>query len=163
MLNMIVTWLLCGLWHGANATFILWGLYHGLLLAVGRLTDHTRLGHIWRLAPRLVRVTWTFFLVLIGWALFRAPDLTSALIILKKMLIPSEDFFMNWQEIIVTLTLLALAALVHMITHDLAYDVDRRSILANTPWVIRSFMISATVTVIIVLAGQQENFIYFAF
>jgi alginate O-acetyltransferase complex protein AlgI len=63
--------LLGGLWHGANWTFVIWGAYHGSLLAFerwrGKRSFYERL-------PRKVRVGFTFVLVLFSWVLFRAPD-----------------------------------------------------------------------------------------
>ena len=63
--------LLTGLWHGAAWTFVLWGLYNGVLLVAERLTGVAR----WR-TPRqvILRRAFTFLLVVLGWVLFRAAD-----------------------------------------------------------------------------------------
>ena len=144
-------------------TFVAWGLYYGFLLIIENAMMKTRLGRLWQLTPELIRVIWTFFLVLIGWALFRSPNLAVAKIVLSKMLIPSNGFMTDWQWILVPLTLLGLAAVVHMIFNYLEYDVDSKSLLLKTPWIVRSLIIGLTVTAVIILAGQQEAFIYFAF
>ena len=70
--NLFLTMLLGGLWHGANWTFVLWGAYHGTLLALERM-NHKR-GFGWRL-PRPLQMALTFVLVMFGWVLFRAPTL----------------------------------------------------------------------------------------
>ena len=70
--NLFLTMLLGGLWHGASWTFVLWGAYHGLLLAMERV--HGRHGLGWRL-PRLLQVGGTFVLVMFGWLLFRAESI----------------------------------------------------------------------------------------
>ena len=70
--NLFLTMLLGGLWHGANWTFVLWGAYHGTLLALERM-NHKR-GFGWRL-PRPMQMALTFVLVMFGWVLFRAPTL----------------------------------------------------------------------------------------
>jgi alginate O-acetyltransferase complex protein AlgI len=163
LFNMMITWLLCGLWHGANISFVLWGLYHGFLLTAGRLIARTRMGQIWDLAPRLIRISWTFFLVLIGWALFRSPDLLTARTVLTKMFLPTDGFFCNWRLIVVPLTLLTLAGFVHMLSSHLAWDVDNKSLMSGVPWAARVLLIGSAITLIVVLAGQQESFIYFAF
>ncbi len=70
--NLILVMLIGGLWHGANWTFVLWGLYHGLLLVIYRLLAPD-LGN--RPLPALARVVhqiFFFHLVCIGWMLFRA-------------------------------------------------------------------------------------------
>lgn len=70
--NLFLTMLLGGLWHGASWTFMLWGAYHGTLLALERMNNRRSFG--WRL-PRMLQVGLTFILVLFGWLLFRAPTL----------------------------------------------------------------------------------------
>ena len=76
----MLTMIIGGLWHGANWTFVIWGIYHGALLAINRSMKDSTFE-----LPVLVQRAWTFFLVLIGWVFFRAVDLTMATQILKKM------------------------------------------------------------------------------
>ncbi|MFT5731589.1 MAG: alginate O-acetyltransferase complex protein AlgI [Planctomycetota bacterium] len=73
-LNLWVVFILCGLWHGAAWTFVLWGAYHGLLLVLERLG----LGSLLKRAPRPFAVAVTVLLVAGGWVLFRAPDIAAA-------------------------------------------------------------------------------------
>jgi alginate O-acetyltransferase complex protein AlgI len=78
--NLIITMLLGGLWHGANWTFVMWGGYHGLLLAVERALGIGRDRHA--APPRGLRrvggTALTFGLVLVGWVFFRAPNPAAA-------------------------------------------------------------------------------------
>lgn len=74
--NLWVVMLLGGLWHGANWTFVLWGAYHGGLLAYERWRGKESL-YSW--FPRPCRISITFVLVLFSWVLFRAPDFGAAL------------------------------------------------------------------------------------
>ncbi len=79
----IVTMTLCGLWHGANYTFVIWGAYHGLLLVL-----YSRYSALWdRCTPWLQRVL-TFILVLFGFVLFRGPNWTTAKEIFTRLLLP---------------------------------------------------------------------------
>lgn len=73
--NLAVVMLLGGLWHGAKWNFILWGAYHGLLLAWERRRGKQSPYHSW---PRAARVGMTFLLMLFSWVLFRADNLTAA-------------------------------------------------------------------------------------
>jgi alginate O-acetyltransferase complex protein AlgI len=73
--NLFLTMLLGGLWHGANWTFVLWGGYHGLLLAFERATGRRTL--FWW-APMWIQKAATFCLVLFGWVLFRCPSMERA-------------------------------------------------------------------------------------
>ncbi len=73
--NLLATMLLAGLWHGASITFVLWGLYHGLLLVLEKLAGTEDVERRW--ARGLMR-TWTLTAVLAGWVLFRAESLDQA-------------------------------------------------------------------------------------
>jgi len=71
-MNLFLTMLLGGLWNGANWTFMLWGAFHGALLALERM--NRKRGFAW-MFPRPFQVILTFMLVMYGWVLFRAPTL----------------------------------------------------------------------------------------
>ncbi len=73
--NLFITMLLGGLWHGANWTFVIWGGYHGLLLAVERAVGKKSL--LWFLPTPLQRAL-TFLMVLVGWVFFRCETLSRA-------------------------------------------------------------------------------------
>jgi alginate O-acetyltransferase complex protein AlgI len=81
--NLIVVMLLGGLWHGANWTFVVWGGYHGTLLALERFRGKRSW---YQQGPRSVRVAVTFVLVLISWVLFRSASLHEALHFLRAMI-----------------------------------------------------------------------------
>jgi alginate O-acetyltransferase complex protein AlgI len=73
--NLIMVFLLCGLWHGANWTFVLWGAWHGVFLVIERL------GLKSVLARRARLVSWAYALLAVmgGWVLFRSASLTAAI------------------------------------------------------------------------------------
>jgi alginate O-acetyltransferase complex protein AlgI len=73
--NLFLTMLLGGLWHGANWTFVLWGAWHGGILVLERYWEQ-RFGK--PLLPAWLRVIKTMLLVIIGWVLFRATDIAGA-------------------------------------------------------------------------------------
>ncbi len=79
--NLFLVFTLCGLWHGASYTFLLWGLYHGLLLTLERIADK-RFGIA---GKGLIGQLLTFVLVLIGWAIFRSEGLENARGLLHAM------------------------------------------------------------------------------
>jgi len=74
--NLALTMLLGGLWHGAAWTFIAWGAYQGFWLIMERLGGKKS---IYGRAPRQVQMALTFILVIFGWVLFRAENLPAAL------------------------------------------------------------------------------------
>jgi len=70
ILNILTVWMLTGLWHGAAVNFILWGLYYGILL----LVEKYLLSSVIRKLPTFITAAATFFLVSMGWVLFRTDD-----------------------------------------------------------------------------------------
>jgi alginate O-acetyltransferase complex protein AlgI len=73
--NLIVVFLLCGLWHGAAWTFLLWGTWHGLFLVIERVGFDRVLHRL----PLPMQWIYTLLVVMTGWVLFRAHDLSSAM------------------------------------------------------------------------------------
>lgn len=73
--NLFLTMLLGGLWHGANWTFVLWGAWHGGILVFERYWEQ-RVGK--PILPAWLRVVKTMLLVIVGWVLFRAVDIAGA-------------------------------------------------------------------------------------
>jgi D-alanyl-lipoteichoic acid acyltransferase DltB (MBOAT superfamily) len=79
MRNTCVVFLLCGLWHGANWTYMVWGFYHVVLfMALIVLNQSKRFKDSVPTARQLPRIMLTFVFVTIGWIIFRAPSLPDA-------------------------------------------------------------------------------------
>jgi len=72
--NLVAVFFLCGLWHGASWTFVVWGLAHGIFLVLER----TRFGEICDRLPRPLRHIYTLFVVMMCWVLFRADTFSIA-------------------------------------------------------------------------------------
>ena len=89
--NLIVTFLISGLWHGANWTFVLWGGIHGIYQVVGQMTYGFRTKvkkalHIYdSFIGKLMSAIVTFGLVCIGWVLFRANTISDAFYIFEHL------------------------------------------------------------------------------
>ena len=80
-LNLVIVFFLCGLWHGASWTFVVWGLYHGVFLVLERTTIGTWIDRM----PRILRHGYALMAVLVGWVLFRADSFPQALAFLSNM------------------------------------------------------------------------------
>ena len=72
--NLLIVFFLCGLWHGASWTFVVWGLFHGAFLVLER----TRFGVALDALPRPLRHLYAVFVFMMGWVLFRANTLAGA-------------------------------------------------------------------------------------
>lgn len=79
--NLWIVFLLSGLWHGSSWNFVLWGAYHGLFLILDRLFLIKLLNKLGKISSNLI----TFFLVMIGWVLFRLEGMDDISIYLTKL------------------------------------------------------------------------------
>lgn len=79
--NLFVVWLFTGIWHGASWTFIVWGLFHGVVQVLEKYVFKDLLEKI----PNVIRIVFTQLLVLIGWVFFFSPSLGSAFMWLGRM------------------------------------------------------------------------------
>ena len=81
-INLLVVWLLTGIWHGAGYTFIAWGLMYFVVLMFERITGY---GDKFKLPKALMHIG-TMIVVSVGWVIFRSPDITSAYRYLRRMI-----------------------------------------------------------------------------
>jgi alginate O-acetyltransferase complex protein AlgI len=156
--NLILTMLLGGLWHGANWTFLCWGLYHGTLLAAQRAISWPAwLAHE---AVKPIRVAGTFVLVCIGWVLFRAQSLTDAAVLYTRMfsLIPGRQHEPGVFLFSLTAAVLLFAAWLIALRIDLR-DWERR-------WPAAALGVALAVLLLLAQILTPEDgkaFIYFQF
>ena len=80
-LNLMVVWLLTGIWHGTGASFLLWGVYYGVLLVLEKLILRRVLNKV----PDAVRHVLTLLCVVIGWVFFFSPSPQAAFALLGRM------------------------------------------------------------------------------
>ena len=95
--NLLVVWLLTGIWHGANWTFIVWGLMYFVLLVIEKLTKLDKDTKI----PSIIKRLYTLFFVLLGWIIFRADNISYALMYIKRMFTFNNMFSMKVVEVLI--------------------------------------------------------------
>ena len=81
-INVMVVFLLTGLWHGVTKTFIVWGLLHGLIIVL----ENSFLNRLLNKSFRLLRHVYLLFTVSMTWIVFRSPDLKFAWVFLQRLL-----------------------------------------------------------------------------
>jgi alginate O-acetyltransferase complex protein AlgI len=79
--NLVIVFFLCGLWHGASWSFVVWGLFHGTFLVVERIGLAEAVKRWW--AP--LQHAYALLVVMVGWVFFRADTLTGAVAFLGAM------------------------------------------------------------------------------
>ena len=85
-LNTVIVFLLCGIWHGAGFTFIIWGLLHGIYNVFNDLIRNTKAKFLQKGVPGTIV---TFCMVSFAWIFFRASSLGNAALYIKNMLVPA--------------------------------------------------------------------------
>jgi alginate O-acetyltransferase complex protein AlgI len=79
---MAVVCVLCGLWHGANWTFLFWGIYHGVILIIERISGLRDVSpEKYKILRRLI----TMLIVIVGWVLFRSANIAQTIGFLGAM------------------------------------------------------------------------------
>ena len=161
--NVMITMLLGGLWHGAAWTFVVWGAFHGVIISVNHYLARTALlAPLMRLKSRWISLaTWalTFYLVLVGWVLFRATSLGSA----RTMLADMHGFgaFPDPSPIAFTVLILAAAALLVMHLIDL-FVLRKGEWLVNKAWLL--WILLVIFQALCLMVGEpSDEFIYFQF
>ncbi len=109
ILNLLIVWMLTGLWHGAQWNFMFWGLYYGVILILEKYLWGSKIEKL----PSAVQHIYAFVLVLFGWVFFFSPTLGYAGQYLKVMfgigakgIFDKQGFFMiftNWLLIVIAI------------------------------------------------------------
>ena len=159
IVNLFLTMLLGGLWHGAHWTFVLWGGYHGGLLIIYRLFGDTNTQG-YSPMKRIIKAVVMFHLVCLGWLIFRAQNLTTIGLFLKSMIfnpVVSESTGEMVRQLFSYIWFLVLFQGLQIWKKEL-YPIKQ------VHWFLRLNMVIFLVVSLMRLAphGAQE-FIYFAF
>lgn len=161
--NIFIVWFCTGLWHGANWTFILWGLYYGCLLLLEKFFLREKLEKL----PKPISHIYTLLVVLIGWVFFMSPNITTAFSTLGKMISIGTTTFANNQAKFMLKSyfiLFILAILLSTKVYDriqiFVYNQFKMKAVYTT-WTI--YMILIIVCVAFIVGGTYHSFLYFAF
>lgn len=156
--NLFVTFVVSGIWHGANWTFICWGSLHGLFLCIEKALGIGKIKYSG--FRKIIHWAITFVLVSFAWILFRANNMTDAITIIKGIF---TDFGVPKLEIAIFLAI--VLAMIVMALRELGEEFQWKIRIANSHyWIVRHIYIVVMIAYIIlfgVLGGDQ--FIYLQF
>jgi alginate O-acetyltransferase complex protein AlgI len=162
--NLWFVFLLTGAWHGAAWTFVLWGIYHGTLIVIERVSGIAALPDN-RLQP--LRRLLTFGLVVGGWVMFRAKDPAQAFSFWKAMIVPHSYHLDPFLKATITPQAwfaLAVGLATVLMPRDLVIGrlMDRG--WSGAPLAARAFAVAALpYAALLVAAGSFSPFLYFRF
>jgi alginate O-acetyltransferase complex protein AlgI len=156
--NLLLTMLIGGLWHGANWTFVVWGLFHGLLLAVHRAVRWP--AWMGQAVFRPFAVATTFFCVSIGWVFFRAQTFADAATVLERMFRPVAGTLLDPTLAGVAIALLLLVLLCHLLASCVNLKQLERQMPASAMGTVLAVLLMAAM---LFLPETGQGFIYFQF
>lgn len=153
--NLMIVFLLTGIWHGANFTFIFWGLMYAVLLVAERLF----LGRLLQKNPlKFVNWLYTMFFVMIGWVFFRSDNLVIARRYIRQL------FCFGTSEYSV-LSYLSMQVILALVLGILGMGFIQRAI-RKKPRICGSFAVQIAIlmlSILFIAAGTYNPFIYFQF
>jgi len=182
-INLMITMLLGGLWHGANWTFVVWGALHGFYLWVEKLIADVRkdparsitvtpMGDVGVLGPvpeilkkknvrNFILALLTFLLINVTWVFFRAPDFGSAWKLLSAMFFPFKDAAV----LLTTLSIIKVSVIVTgmIIFHWLMRNTRVLVVAEKLPWWLLGVIWSVLLLLLIWSQESSSSFIYFQF
>lgn len=166
--NLFIVWFLTGMWHGASWTFIIWGLYFGIFIALERAFLEKFLSRL----PKIFRHFYLLLIVMIGWVFFRCDDLVQASQYLKIMFgasgneITSNTFQMymiDYWYVVLASIVLSMPTIKFLKVRAIKKNKDIFN--NNKAYLIHGFSLALCMLVVVVmLSGSSYNpFLYFRF
>lgn len=160
--NILIVWLLTGLWHGASWNFILWGVYYGLILIIEKLF----LGKLIQKLPKFLQHIYALFFIIMGWVIFRIEDFSKMGTVFERMFIykPSgilDNIILNFNIFsCLPFVLIGIIGSVPILAKlkDKTKEKLSYNILSNI-WAFAIFIVS----VCFLLSATYNPFIYFRF
>ncbi len=162
IINLFVVWFATGLWHGANFTFIVWGLLYFILLVIEKLTEiHKKKGKL----INVFKWAYTMFFVILGWVIFRAESIGDAFYYIGSMFGLNgnklcDGMFTGWFSQNAILLFIGLILSTPLFRH-----LSRKTQNSNTIGFIKTFalILLFVLSVSTLVSNSYNPFIYFNF
>lgn len=179
-LNVMIVFLLSGLWHGASLTFVVWGALHGVYQIIGRLKSIavSKIVEKHNVAipnnafVTLLKRTVTFALVCFAWIFFRSNSLSDCGILLSKLFTdwssPTQALSQMGFNGTVVIEIMLMFSILALTQNIIKYDNSKPTLLGQTVVVHKTFyayliLAVAVAWMALVISGGESAFIYFQF
>ena len=162
LVNVMLTMLIGGLWHGASWRFVAWGGLHGVYLVVERLLRRAVGGAEWLQwwLVRLLLGALTYGLVTVTWVFFRAHSFSEALGLLTAMFAGTPRQ-VQYSGIRAALVLAVTAGL--LAVHWALRDTSLAKVASKCPWPLHGALLALLIVCTVLVGGDDRAFIYFQF
>lgn len=173
-LNLLIVFLVSGLWHGAAWTFVIWGGLHGIYLVCGIISqnirktiiNYTQLDKFPKI-HQLVKIGITFILVNLAWIFFRANSLLDAVYVLTHLFSGISLNFsrinlggIGWEGLIIAFASIAFMEFVHLLQR---HNKMRRFLSDKPVWLRWTIYLIIIFAIILFGVFESKEFIYFQF
>jgi len=149
--NLLIVFVVSGVWHGAAWTFAIWGLLHGAGIIVTRELERSQFYR--ERVPRLLKQAWVFAFVCFAWIFFRASSLSDAWLIVGRI------FSSVWSNAQIPALMLALVLAVWL--YEMLYESRLRPLLRFSP--VRIGLATCMMLYLTLCSAGGQAFIYFQF
>lgn len=170
--NLFMTFLISGLWHGANWTFVVWGALHGIYQVIGILSDKYRMGikqsfgitrH--KYLHSFIETSTTIFLAWFAWIFFRANHVGDAFVVIQKIfsfnyLSEAVNLFQFKIDFVLSLFLIGILFVVELFEEHYSIGERIRASRSGFKW---GLLILVLLAIMIIGKWEESNFLYFQF
>ena len=157
LFNLFITFLVSGIWHGANWTFFIWGALHGIFLIVGVLKNKLLKQQS---SNHFIDIIITLSLVLFAWIFFRANTISEAFVIIEKIFTQQESLFIDQTTLVYSLLGIAI-----LLMKEIKDELGFRISFSKSSNIFVRYVYYLAMLTIILLFGVFDGgqFIYFQF
>lgn len=162
--NILIVWMLTGLWHGANFNFVLWGLYYGLVLILEKLVLKKYIDKL----PNFAKHIYTIFIIVIGWTIFAFDDMDKLKSFMSIMFGFGHVPFVNSNFIYYFsnyFMILAIATLFSMPVYSKIKELLKKVRFPKTLFMLTliTYILLFVITISYLVSDTYNPFLYFRF
>lgn len=167
-MNLFIVWFLTGLWHGANWTFIVWGLYYGVFI----ILEKAFLEKLLRRLPKILRHIYLLLIVLIGWVFFRVDNISQGLAFIKVMIGLGSNpivnnnvlIYINDYWYIIAMSAIFSTPIVKKLK-DIALKTNQKLLENSIAYGLHSLLLIICMFIVVILlsSSSYNPFLYFRF
>ncbi len=163
IINLLIVWLLTGLWHGASINFLLWGLYYGMFLIIEKYL----LKNILDKTPNFIKHIYSLIIIVIGWTIFYNTNLNNLIDTFKAMIgyygFGNIKVFLYTKSFTVVNIIALLSGII--LSTPIFNKIDTKLANNNVYAVIKdiTLIILFIICIVYLISGTYNPFIYFRF